>query len=202
MTDIVPTRSAFLELQEERRGMHEGYRFLDEKRLILAGELIAELERYEILKRRFDTLYREAVAALQSAVERHGLEELEVYPALDTPDARIDTRTRNVLGVHLKEARRESGSGHAEPAVFPSPEAEHCRRLFQQVLQQAVALAARTGNLQRLWEEYRLTSRRARALEEVLLPEMDETLRLIDSGLEEQDREEAIRVRHFTDRDK
>jgi V/A-type H+-transporting ATPase subunit D len=201
MPDIVPTRSAFLELQEERRGMREGYRFLDEKRLILAGELIAELELYETLKRQFEALYREAVAALRSAVERHGLEELEVYPALDTPDARIDIRTRNVLGVRVREARPESGASHTAPAVFPSPEAEQCRGLFQQVLQQATTLAARDGNLRRLREEYRLTSRRARALEDVLLPEMDATLRLVDSGLEEQEREEAIRVRHFTKRE-
>jgi V/A-type H+-transporting ATPase subunit D len=33
---IVPTRSAFLKLKDERSGMREGYRFLDEKRLILA----------------------------------------------------------------------------------------------------------------------------------------------------------------------
>ena len=83
MPDIVPTRSAFLELQEERRGMHEGYRLLDEKRLILGGELVAELDRYEALKREFDALYREALAALQRAVERHGLEGLQVYPALE-----------------------------------------------------------------------------------------------------------------------
>ena len=202
MPDIVPTRSAFLELQEERRGMHEGYRFLDEKRLILAGELVAELERYEALKREFDTLYRDALAALQGAVERHGLEGLQIYPALDDPDARIDTSARNVLGVLVVEAQPKGGDGRAQPAVFPSPEAEHCRRLFQKVLGQVAALAACHGNLRRLWEEYRLTSRRARALEDVLLPEMDETLRLIDSGLEELDREEAIRVRHFTEREK
>lgn len=202
MPDIVPTRSAFLELQEERRGMHEGYRFLDEKRLILAGELVAELKRYEALKREFDTLYREALAALQGALERHGLEELQIYPAFEDPEARIDTSARNVLGVRVMEAQPESGAGLAQPAVFPSPEAEHCRRLFKEVLRQAAALAARNGNLRRLWEEYRLTSRRARALEDVLLPEMDETLRLIDSGLEELDREEAIRVRHFTGRER
>ena len=34
----LPTQSAFLELKEERVGMQEGYRFLDEKRLILAAE--------------------------------------------------------------------------------------------------------------------------------------------------------------------
>ena len=182
--------------------MHEGYRFLDEKRLILAGELVAELQRYEALKREFDALYRAALAALQRAVERHGLEGLQVYPALDDPDARIDTAARNVLGVRVLEARPEGGDGRARPAVFPSPEAEECRKLFQQLLKQATTLAAGNGNLRRLWEEYRLTSRRARALEDVLLPEMDETLRLIDSGLEEQDREEAIRVRHFTKTEK
>jgi len=179
--------------------MHEGYRFLDEKRLILAGELVAELERYEALQRDFDALYPQALAALQAAVERHGLEQLQIYPALGEPHARIDTAARNVLGVRVLEAQPKGGDGQAQPAVLPSPEAEECRELFRQVLKQAAALAAGNGNLRRLWEEYRLTSRRARALEDVLLPEMDETLRLIDSGLEEQDREEAIRVRHFTE---
>jgi V/A-type H+-transporting ATPase subunit D len=43
--------------------------------------------------------------------------------------------------------------------------------------------------------EYIRTARRARALEDVLLPAMDETLKAVDAALEELDREEAIRVR-------
>jgi len=38
-------------------------------------------------------------------------------------------------------------------------------------------------------------ARRARAQEDVLLPEIDETLQEVDSALEEPEREEAIRVR-------
>jgi V/A-type H+-transporting ATPase subunit D len=200
MPDIIPTRSAYLELREERHSMQEGYRFLDEKRLILAGELIKELEHYEKLKKTFDALYRDAVTALRGALERHGLEELEVYPGVEIPYARIHRKIRNVIGVRVGEAVTETGVTHAAPAVYPSPEAEHCRQLFQQLLERSAALAASSGNLQRLWDEYQRTSRRARALEDVLLPEMDETLRLIDSGLEELDREEAIRVRHFKHR--
>lgn len=200
MPDIVPTRSAYLELQEERRSMQEGYRFLDEKRLILAGELIKELARYEKLKKAFDARYRDALAALRGALERHGLEELEVYPGVELPYAHIHRRTRNVIGVRVDEAVTDIGATHTAPAVYPSPEAEHCRQLFRQILEQSAALAVSNGNLRRLWDEYQRTSRRARALEDVLLPEMDETLRLIDSGLEELDREDAIRVRHFKDR--
>ena len=44
--EVIPTRSAFLELKEERVGMQEGYRFLDEKRLILAAEILVTLNTY------------------------------------------------------------------------------------------------------------------------------------------------------------
>jgi V/A-type H+-transporting ATPase subunit D len=197
MPDIVPTRSAYLELQDERRSMQEGYRFLDEKRLILAGELLLQLQDYETLQRDFDGLYRQAVAALRSAAGRHGLEGLALYPALDCR-GRIERQSHNVLGIAVNEARLESGEAAPAVAVQPSPEGELCRDLYRRVIEQAAALAARRANLQRLWNEYNRTSRRARALEDVLLPEMEQTLRDIDADLEEQDREEAVRVRHFT----
>ena len=61
----------------------------------------------------------------------------------------------------------------------------------------AARLAVLTGNLERLRVEYLRTSRRARALEDVLLPEIDERLGVIDNALEEQEREEAVRVRRW-----
>ena len=38
--DVTPTRSVVLDLKDERRAMHEGYVFLDEKCLLLAGEML------------------------------------------------------------------------------------------------------------------------------------------------------------------
>ena len=40
MAEIVPTRSAALELADERDLMRQGYRFLDEKRVLLASEML------------------------------------------------------------------------------------------------------------------------------------------------------------------
>ncbi|MCK4708870.1 MAG: ATPase, partial [Gammaproteobacteria bacterium] len=45
-----------------------------------------------------------------------------------------------------------------------------------------------------LENEYQKTSRRARALEDVLLPEIDQTLAQIDTALEDMDKEEVVRV--------
>lgn len=197
MADPIPTRGALLELQEERQRLQEGYRFLDEKRLVLAATLLQELEGYTNAQAAFEPVYRDALRALREALGRHGLGGLLVYPPLVAPQARLLTQTSGVLGVPLTEARLDSGDLEAPLASLPSPEAEHCRRRFREVLERATALAAQTGNLQRLWAEYRRAARRARAIEDVLLPETERDLGLVAAGLEELEREEAIRARYF-----
>jgi V/A-type H+-transporting ATPase subunit D len=76
-----------------------------------------------------------------------------------------------------------------------SPEARQCQHLFGQLLLSSAVLAARSGNLHRLLAEYKRTERRARALEDVLLPELDSLIHEMDLSLEELEQEEAVRVR-------
>jgi V/A-type H+-transporting ATPase subunit D len=193
--EITATRSVLLELQEERRSLTEGYQFLDEKRMVLAGAILDELHRYQPAAEQFRDAFTAAVTALQAAVGRHGLEGLQVYPADSLDAARVEAASRTILGVAVQQAHLAGESGAAPPAANPSPEAIACRHRFTEVLTQAVALAAQAGNLERLGHEYRRTARRARALEDVLLPEINEAVADVDARLEEIDREEAIRVR-------
>jgi V/A-type H+-transporting ATPase subunit D len=74
----------------------------------------------------------------------------------------------------------------------PSPEANACRDLFAQVVRQAAALAALAGNLERLRQEYVRTERRTRALEDVLIPELEQALGSLETRLDEAEREELI----------
>jgi V/A-type H+-transporting ATPase subunit D len=105
---------------------------------------------------------------------------------------------RNFMGVTLVEtalaaAPAEPTAGHA--AVNPSPEAAQCRSAFSELLQQSAQLAGVSGNLYRLQAEYRRTERRARALENVIIPEIEQALRVMGTHLEELDFEDAVRVR-------
>lgn len=194
--EITPTQSAFLELKEERSGMQEGYRFLDEKRLILASEILIELARYEEELAAFREAFAAAGGGLRAAVARHGLQGLEVYPAAPALGGELRLAARSVLGVLVHEVSCELEEGEPLPvAVEQSPEAELARDAFRDLVPRAARLAVLAGNLERLRGEYTRTARRARALEDVLLPELDETLRVVDAALEELEREEAIRVR-------
>lgn len=184
-----------LELQDERRSMREGYEFLDEKRLLLAAEMLRELKRYESLWAAFQQALQEATAGLREAVARHGFEGVQVYPPARFEQVTLEIAPATLLGVRLQQATLQAELGNAPPALNPSPEAERCRQTFVNVIERSAALAAIAGNLERLRHEYRRTERRARALEDVLLPEIGSTIYELESRLEEVEQEEAIRVR-------
>jgi V/A-type H+-transporting ATPase subunit D len=193
--DVTPTRSVVLELKDERRAMHEGYVFLDEKCLLLAGEMLRELAHYAELQRAFLSRWDAAVAALQAAIARHGLEGLQVYPPASFEHAELKRTPRSLMGVRLQDVALRVGPQAAPPAVDRSPEAETCRRAFARLLDDAATLAAVAGNLERLSLEYRRAVRRARALQDVLLPEIDRDVYEIETRLEELEQEDAIWMR-------
>ena len=195
MSDLTPTRSVVLELKDERRAMHEGYVFLDEKCLLLASEMLRELARYSELQRAFLKAWETAIAALQAAVARNGLEGLQVYPPADLSDASVRRAPRSLMGVALQQAELLSTPVPPPAGIDRSPEAEACRRAFRLLLAQAAPLAAVAGNLERLQQEYRRAVRRARALQDVLLPELDGTVYDIETRLEELEQEDAIWMR-------
>ena len=198
MSEASPTRAVVLELKEEQRAMHEGYVFLDEKCLLLAGEILRELERHAELDRTLVARHEAAVSSLQAAIARHGLEDLQVYPPLDQARATLARDARSIMGVRLQDAVWHSTNAVASPAVLPSPEAEACRRAFVDLIAAAARLAAVTGNLERLSFEYRRSVRRARALQDVLLPEVDQAVYQIETRLEELEQEDAISMRQRT----
>jgi V/A-type H+-transporting ATPase subunit D len=193
--DVTPTRSVVLELKDERRAMHEGYVFLDEKCLLLAGEMLRELAHYAALQRGVMAAWGIAVAALQAAIMRHGLDGLQVYPPLDLGHADVRRTPRSLMGVRLQEAALAALARPAPPAVDCSPEAEACRRAFVHLVELTVPFASAAGNLERLSLEYRRAVRRARALSDVLLPELDRDVYEIETRLEELEQEDAISMR-------
>jgi len=193
--DLTPTRSVVLELADERRAMHEGYVFLDEKCLLLAGEMLKELALYAELERSFLGAWAAAVAALQAAVARHGLDGLQIHPPPSLDAATVRRTPRSLMGVRLQEAVFSPPTWLPPPSVDRSPEADGCRRAFARLIELAAPLAAVAGNLERLSLEYRRAVRRARALQDVLLPELDRDVYEIETRLEELEQEDAIAMR-------
>jgi V/A-type H+-transporting ATPase subunit D len=189
MSDFTPTRSLAIQLGDERRTMREGYAFLDEKCLLLAGRMLSEVRRWQTMLRDLASLQAHARRRLAAAIARHGLNGLQVY-ATAVSTQRLVAERADLLGVALIDAHLAGERPGIPPAVHPSPEAEACRRAFEDVSARMIAMAAASGNLARLYAEYRKTVRRVRALQDVLLPEIERTLAEVETSLEELEQDE------------
>ncbi|MDH4047908.1 MAG: V-type ATP synthase subunit D [Gammaproteobacteria bacterium] len=190
------SRSAFLELREELRLVNDGYEFLDEKRILIAAEMLRQRESYREAHRRFDRLCRKAADALRDAAADQGLDGLQVYPSAELVDARLKTVARPYVGQVMLETKLEFGEERATYAAPRStPEVRECRESFRRILEMSAEIAALSANLRRLTHEYRRTERRVRALENVVLPEIHSDLAAMEEHLDLIDQEEVIRVR-------
>jgi V/A-type H+-transporting ATPase subunit D len=195
--EVAATRVALLELRDERRLVQEGYELLDEKRVMLATAILRDLRAHEAAQAALDRLWLEAREALAGAVEIHGFEDLTVEPPCLLDTVLLRQVERSFLGLRLAEASLDAAPCiPASPPVRSTPELRRCTGAFRQLTTELVAQAARAANLRRLIEEYRRTERRARALENVLLPEIDHSLKFIEEQLDAVDQEEAVRVRN------
>jgi V/A-type H+-transporting ATPase subunit D len=197
--EVTPTRSTAIELADERKLMRQGYEFLDEKRMLLATEILRQLKIYQHRSDELVAANKQAAAALTGAVERHGLDQLQLYPKPPPPVLPVSERSLFLGLVMLSVGPPPQAEPTAEDAIDPSPEAKACRAAFEKLLWVSADLAARAGNLNRLMREYRRTERRARALERVLLPELEQAIKMVDEQLEMMEREEAIRTRWSRD---
>jgi len=195
--EVLATRVAFLELKDERRLVQEGYELLDEKRVLLATEILRQLRHYLALQAERLRHEQEARAALLAAVDAYGFDDLTVEPKRSLENALVRSSAQTFLGLRLVEAALDDAAPAANPeSLQPLPEARACAKAFRSLLCDHVAIAACVGNLQRLAREYTRTERRARALENVVLPEVDLSLRFIEEQLDAVDQEEAVRVRN------
>ena len=190
------SRSAFLDLQDEQRLVNDGYEFLDEKRILLAAELLRQRGAWRDARAAFMARWKEAAKALPAAAADQGLEGLLVYPPYTLESARLQIAERPYVGQVMLEAGIELGD--TEPSgkpLRPSPEVRRCAEAFRALLEAAAPLAAITANVGRLMREYRRTERRVRALENVVLPEIHNDLAAMEEHLDLNEQEEVIRVR-------
>jgi len=192
--DLSPTPSTLLELREERQVVQDGYHFLDEKRLSLAARIMEELKAQRQALSDWETAREAAAGALDAAVGRHGLEDLGVQPPR-IPEGRLEVTGSGFLGVLLQQGEANYTPAEGPPALDPSDEATTCAEAFARLTEAAVRRAIHEANLARLLDEYRVTARRARALEDVILPELDRDVAWIGTAIEEQEQEEAVRAR-------
>jgi len=182
----------------------KGAELLRSKREALASEFV-RLTRGVIAGRdELATRLREATRALTLARALDGdatLASLALAAARDIP---LAIERRKVWGIPSPDVKgpqlvRAPDARGASPLGWGLTAVEAARR-HEEAAETLIAISAQEMRLKRLGEEIRRTSRKINALEQVLIPGLDQQIARIEVALEEREREAIGRLKRFTNK--
>ena len=190
------TRSRWLELVRRRRAARRGRDLLEEKRGALIRALAAARTERDAAREKAGARLDAARALLSQAEVEIGPDAIDAALLAQARDVRLSGETRRVTGVRIESFA----------ASFPrlrlsySPDGttetlDRAAAAFAEALPLLVELANREGVVDGLVRGLRRATRRTNALERIVLPALDFEIRGIDETLEEEARDESLRMR-------
>lgn len=195
MANEAPSKTVLLERRGERDLVREGKSVLEDRRDLLAHMLVEQIEQCEKLLQDTQRIWTDARKLLRRAIMRHGRFGLANFSSDETGFSAPGWQVVNRLGMPWLDGPDVHSKPETAPAdgVEVSIELEAARRALQRLVSLLLPLAAAQNNLVRLTDVFRRTQRRVNALEHIILPELDETIKGMEDRMDEMERDDLVR---------
>ncbi len=188
--NVRPTRLVLLQTRRRIGLAKRGLNLLKLKRSALIAEFF-DLSK-EAMRLRGDLAQRVArgYEAIRVAEIMEGTTRLENISLLLPEIAPIGVSTKNVMGVKTPQVQRGAYAPVSSAALLDLPTSIHeAIHHFQGIYQVVLDIAEKENALRRLLLEIEKTKRRASAIENVLIPRLQDTVRYIKFRFDEMERD-------------
>ncbi len=189
---VFPTKGNLIATKKSLELAKLGYDLMDKKRNVLIKEMMTLLDDVKVIRDDITESYQKAYYALQEANMSLGVitDIAEAVPI----DTGIHIVYRSVMGVEIPKITYEKtpirlGYGFERA----NSKVDYAYRCFYHVKELTVKLAEVENAVYRLANNIRKTQKRANALQNISIPEFEETVKFITEALEEKEREEFSR---------
>jgi V/A-type H+-transporting ATPase subunit D len=194
--NVPPTRSTLIRTKQDLQFAREGYKILDQKRVVLAKELVRLANDAEALERDMGKLTAEAYRALEKARMMMGRERVEWAALAMNKTVEVQLKYRGVMGIALPLIESSGKPLEISYSLGDTAAAlDEASALFREVIGRIPELSRLVTSVWRLAIELRKTQRRVNALQYIFIPDYVETISFIQSSLEEREREETFRLK-------
>ncbi len=201
--NVNPTRMEMTRLKKLHKTATRGHKLLKDK----LDELMKQF--LEIVKEN-KRLREEAEEALEKAyksfvIARAVMSEKYMGEALMMPkqSVSVDVSQRNVMSVNVPvfDFKTEGNEKEIYPygLAFTSGELDSATEAFSSAMEPLLKLAESEKSAQLMAQEIEKTRRRVNALENVMIPNYEETIKYISMKLEENDRASTTRLMKVKD---
>lgn len=193
------TRMALLACRAQLQLARQGRDLLDQKRVALLQELFKTVDSIMQESNILDQSLSEARRALAHADALAGAETVQLAGMSLRDEFPLQIRTMRLMGVDVPQieqrpvSRSILGRGYAVTSM--STAVDSAALAFEVAIEKIIAQAESELRLKRLVDEIQRTSRRLNALETILIPRLEHRASMIESTLNEREREDHYRFR-------
>ncbi|MBU4534376.1 MAG: V-type ATP synthase subunit D [Euryarchaeota archaeon] len=196
---INPTRMELLKLKDREKLAVKGYSLLKEKRNALIMEFFNILERVKGSRENVEEKLKEAFEDLTTAQILMG--DLAVNKAAMSvkESIELDIDSRSIMGVVVPVLDSTSSSRtvveRGYSFVDTSVKLDEAAKKFEESLALIIELGEIEKTIVLLAGEIESTKRRVNALEHIIIPRLENTVKYIEMRLEEMERENFVRLK-------
>lgn len=202
--NVKPTRMELNRTKARLKTATRGHKLLKDKRDELMRQFLLIIKENQALRQRVEAGLGEAMAAMSGAsavMSPDMLEQALMYPKQSVG---VEMKLKNVMSVDVPEYSFKTKSddpGEIYPYSYAatSGELDDAIGMFSVTLNDMLELARVEKTMQLLAQEIEKTRRRVNALEYVMIPEMQETIKYITMKLEENERANITRLMKVKD---
>ncbi|WP_456398920.1 V-type ATP synthase subunit D [Mesoaciditoga sp.] len=196
--NVSPTKSKLIETKRSLALAREGHTLLDKKRNVLIREMMRLIDSAREVQEKIDEVFSEAYESLQKASLSVGIEYVEEAGTAVEEESSLSIKLRSIMGVEIPEV--DEISEEIEPSygfVKTNANLDRAYKSFKRALSLISRLAEIETKVYRLAREIKKTQRRVNALENVLIPQYEETVKFIESYIEETERDDFFRMKRL-----
>lgn len=202
---VNPTRMELNRLKKRLTMAQRGHKLLKDKRDELVRQFLILVRKNKDLRENVEAQLSDAFAGFllaRAMMPMENLEEALMYP---TKKVNLEIEKVNVMSVYTPRfAWKEEDAGEGQ-SIYPygfletSAELDSSIATLSGILPKLMELAEVEKAVQLLAEEIEKTRRRVNALEHVLIPKLEETIRYITMKLDESERGALTRLMKIKD---
>lgn len=199
LQNVKPTRMELLKLKKRMKLAERGHKLLKEKRDALVSEFMIVIKQYKDAKSDVEKKIKDAFYDLSISEVLIGSQELDQISRITLRDINFNVKTKNIMGVQVpimktdNVVRRMSERGYG--FLSTNGKIDDTAKGFEETLIAIVRLAEVEESVRGIAEEVEKTKRRVNALEYIVVPRLQATIKHIEMRMEEIERESFLRLK-------
>ncbi|MEN6374647.1 MAG: V-type ATP synthase subunit D [Smithella sp.] len=191
--ELPPTKSSLRKLKDDLSFAYEGYDLLNQKREILAIEIVKKISAIREIETNFQKALNELYAGYRNAAVDMGSENVTLQSCMETRGYFLKTDFTKLMGLKLPNIQINLKNPRPTLTLPQTTAAyDEAKGKSRQALQILAQYATVTKSVIMLSRELKKVQRRVNALEKIFIPQHEEAKKYITDRIEEMEREEIF----------